>query len=77
MNDDEDKIYAMKIINRNLVMKQSQTTEGVLAEFEILKKLYHPNIIQLIEVIDDPKIDQFFLIMDLMKGGNLEERLQN
>lgn len=56
-------------------MKQSQSTGEVLAEFEILKKLYHPNIIQLIEVIDDPKIDKFFLVMDLMKGGNLEERL--
>jgi serine/threonine protein kinase len=75
MNDGEDKNYAMKIINRNLVMKQSQSTGEVLAEFEILKKLYHPNIIQLIEVIDDPKIDKFFLVMDLMKGGNLEERL--
>jgi len=43
--DGKDKNYAMKIINRNLVNKQSKSTEGVLAEFEILKKLYHPNII--------------------------------
>ena len=42
---DKDKNYAMKIINRSLVMKQSTSPEGVLAEFDTLKKLYHPNII--------------------------------
>lgn len=51
--DDEDSNYAMKIINRALLAKQSPTADGFLAEFDALKKLDHPNIIKLVEVIDD------------------------
>lgn len=74
---DQDKYYAMKIINRNQLTKQAPTAEGYLAEFEALKKLDHPFIINLIEVIDDPRSEKLYLVMDLLPGGNLDEKLQD
>lgn len=43
----------------------------MMAEFEVLKKIDHPNIVQLHEVIDDPAQDKLYLVMDLLTGGSL------
>jgi len=43
-----------------------------IAELEALKNIYHPNIIQLHEIIDDPSVDSLYLVMDLIQGGTLE-----
>ncbi|XP_036355544.1 serine/threonine-protein kinase DCLK1-like, partial [Octopus sinensis] len=40
-------------------------------EVSILRKAKHPNIIRLIEEFDSP--DQLFLVMELVKGGDLFE----
>jgi serine/threonine protein kinase len=37
----------------------------------ILKKLDHPNIVKLFEIIDDPTHDKLYLITEHVKGGNL------
>jgi serine/threonine protein kinase len=44
-----------------------------LAELEALKKLDHPNIIVLHEIIDDPNEPNIYLVMDLLPGGNIED----
>ena len=36
-------------------------TEDVKREIAIMKKIDHPNIIRLFEVIDDPESDKIFL----------------
>ena len=40
-------------------------------EIAIMKKLNHPNIIKLYEVIDDPTNDKLYLVMDYMKKGSV------
>jgi len=56
-------------------MNQSPT-KVVMAEFDALKKLNHPHIVNLHEIIDDPNLDKFYMVMDLYPGGNLDEKLQ-
>jgi [calcium/calmodulin-dependent protein kinase] kinase len=34
-----------------------------------MKKLNHPNIITLYEVIDDPEVDKLYLVIELAEGG--------
>ncbi|CAM9756935.1 unnamed protein product, partial [Phaeothamnion confervicola] len=41
----------------------------VLSEIAILKKIRHPNLVQLLEVIDDPADNMLFLMMEYVDGG--------
>jgi len=43
--------------------------DEVYREIEIMKKLEHPNIIKLQEVIDDPQQDKLYLVMPLAEYG--------
>ena len=40
-------------------------------EIAILKKLNHPNIIRLIEVLDDPLEDSLYMVFELLERGEL------
>lgn len=45
-----------------------------MQEIAILKKLHHPNIVNLVEVIDDPSTDSLLLVMEYVEGGTLQPR---
>jgi serine/threonine protein kinase len=38
-------------------------------EVAIMKKLNHPNLVQLIEVLDDPEQDTLFMVLEMCKKG--------
>ncbi|KAH7819541.1 putative calcium/calmodulin-dependent protein kinase kinase 2 [Monocercomonoides exilis] len=64
---------AMKIMSkRNLIKKSSNkqsALDDVKREIAIMKKLDHPNVVKLYEVIDDPKSDNLYLVMEYLSGG--------
>lgn len=72
-----DKLFAIKIISRDLVKKRKSgnTTEtyfeDIKREIAIMKKLLHPNILRLYEVLDDPKVNKLYLVLEYMKRGDL------
>jgi calcium/calmodulin-dependent protein kinase kinase 2 len=50
-------------------------------EIAIMKKLNHPNVVSLIEVLDDPHEDLLYMVMEMCKKGvvmkvGLEERAE-
>lgn len=49
-------------------------TEELVKEIAILKKLHHQNIVNLVEVIDDPSTDSLLLVMEYVEGGTLQPR---
>ncbi|KAL0231159.1 hypothetical protein GEMRC1_010564 [Eukaryota sp. GEM-RC1] len=51
--------------------KQSTGLSKVLIEIAILKKLDHPNIVKLIEVIDDAQADRLYVVMEYLEKGPL------
>jgi [calcium/calmodulin-dependent protein kinase] kinase len=62
----DDKHYAIKAFHKShlsrLRVAPSETAMGdVLREVMIMKTLEHPNIVNLIEVIDDPEFDDFYM----------------
>ena len=59
-------------VRRKTSRKESQT---LINELHVLKKLHHPNIVQIKEIIDDGKNDSLYLVMQHLPGQNLQEKI--
>ncbi|EOA24150.1 hypothetical protein CARUB_v10017384mg [Capsella rubella] len=69
----DDKQYAIKSFHKSHLLRlrvaPSETAMGdVLREVMIMKILEHPNIVNLIEVIDDPEFDDFYMVLEYVDG---------
>ncbi|KAF5182558.1 Serine/threonine-protein kinase GRIK2 [Thalictrum thalictroides] len=69
----DGKPYAIKVFHKSHLLKlrvaPSETAmTDVLREVSIMKMLCHPNIVNLIEVIDDPNTDQFYMVLEYVEG---------
>ncbi|KAB2068144.1 hypothetical protein ES319_A08G011600v1 [Gossypium barbadense] len=65
--------YAIKAFHKSHLSKlRVALTEtaltDVLREILIMKVLEHPNIVNLIEVIDDPSMDQFYMVLEYVES---------
>lgn len=56
---------------KRLGLQQRNGYENVLKEIRILKRLNHPNIVRLYEVIDDASSDYIYLVMEYVSGESL------
>lgn len=76
---DGSKQFAVKIIQKNYFSVGNgnifNNPVNVQNEVEILRKLKHPNIIHLEDIHDTP--DVMYIILELMKGGELFDRIKN
>ena len=72
-----ETLYAIKIISKDFLKKRknNKTTEtyfeDIKREIAIMKKLLHPNILRLFEVLDDPNVNKMYLVLEYMKMGDL------
>lgn len=69
----DGKQYAIKVFHKSHLLKlrvaPSETAmTDVLREVSIMKMLCHPNIVNLVEVIDDPNTDQFYMVLEYVEG---------
>lgn len=69
----DDNLYAMKVFHKSHLVKlrvapNETAMTDVLREVSIMKMLDHPNIVNLIEVIDDPKIDNFYMVLEYVES---------
>lgn len=62
---------AIKIITKQAINERDM--KRLTSEIEIMKKLKHKNIIQLIEVFDSPS--HLYLVMELVRGGELFDKI--
>nr|VDD20479.1 unnamed protein product [Brassica oleracea] len=65
--------YAIKAFHKSQLLRlrvaPSETAmSDVLREVMIMKILEHPNIVNLIEVIDDPETDHFYMVLEYIDG---------
>ncbi|XP_035743462.1 probable serine/threonine-protein kinase mkcC isoform X3 [Vespa mandarinia] len=84
-NEEDDTHYAMKILSKRKLMKKAgifgrmapgrKGTADPLAkvyrEIALLKKLDHPNVVKLVEVLDDPDEDNLYLVFELVQKGEV------
>ncbi|KAJ6247802.1 map/microtubule affinity-regulating kinase [Anaeramoeba flamelloides] len=74
-------LYATKKIKKSRLRRKtlrntSQPDNDVMKEIAIMKKLNHPNIVQLYEVMDDGVNGKhIFLVMEYVSGGNLHDAI--
>ena len=64
-------------LSRPISVGSSRTSRGtennsIEREFEVMSRLQHPNIVRLYELIDDPRCDQQFLVMECVRGWTLQ-----
>ncbi|XP_059485168.1 calcium/calmodulin-dependent protein kinase kinase 1 isoform X2 [Neocloeon triangulifer] len=83
-NSDDNTHYAMKILSKKKLMKKAgiygrmapgrkgdSPLDKVYREIAILKKLDHPNLVKLVEVLDDPIEDNLYLVFELVERGEV------
>ena len=76
--------YALKIINKNKLLKKKKfqrdengkmvvTTplEGILREISILKKVNHPNLVKLFEIMHKQDKSKLYLVLEYCEHGDL------
>lgn len=79
--DREFNKYAIKVVKKKAALRRQRgaakegkfgTASGQVAkEIAVMKKLKHPNLVSLIEVLDDPNEDRLFLVLEFVDGGSL------
>lgn len=65
-----DRLFAIKIMSKQFLRKK-KFMDDVKREVAIMKKLTHENVLRLYEVIDDPKCNKLYLVLEYMKRGDL------
>jgi len=55
------------------IKKAENPLEKVYREIAIMKKLDHPNVVKLVEVVDDPEEDNLYMVFEFLERGELLE----
>ncbi|KAH8378944.1 hypothetical protein KR009_002208 [Drosophila setifemur] len=72
----------MKILSKKRLLRQAglmrrgpkkatSPLDRVYREIAVLKKLDHPNVVKLVEVLDDPIEDSLYMVFELVKQGEV------
>lgn len=61
-------------LKKKLLTKETSAFSLLEQEIAILKKIDHPNIVRLHEVIDDPEERKLYIIMDYVKKGSINSK---
>lgn len=73
MNEKANKQWAVKEVRKDGIKDFEIVKQGLVAETDILKKLNHPNLPSIVDVIDTD--DSFIIIMDYIQGNSLNKAL--
>jgi len=73
MNEKANKQWAVKEVRKDGIKDFEIVKQGLVAETDILKKLSHPNLPSIVDVIDTE--DSFIIIMDYIQGNSLNRAL--
>lgn len=73
LNEKANKTWAVKEIRKDGKLDFNVVKQGLVAEIETLKRLKHPNLPSIVDVIEDE--DSFIIVMDYIEGKSLDNTL--
>lgn len=73
INEKANAQWAVKEVRKDGIKDFEVVKQGLVAETDILKKLSHPSLPRIIDVIDSD--DSFIIIMDYIQGNSLNKAL--
>ena len=70
----------MKVMNKQRLRRKTISPtmnmfSGVQQEMAIMKKIDHPYILKLFEIINDPKETKIYLIIEYTKHGSVQKKI--
>lgn len=74
MNERANRTWAIKEVRKDGIQDYEVIRQGLIAETDLLKKLNHPHLPGIIDVIDGQ--DSFLIVMDFIEGKTLSEILK-
>ena len=75
LNEKANKTWAVKEVRKDGGNDNEVVSQGLIAETEMLKKLNHPNLPSIVDVIDTS--DTFIIVMDYIEGRSLQSVLNH
>jgi len=80
-NLETGKLVAIKIVRRyskrrRLGKAASNAEDKVKKELAILKKVHHPNIVTMLEVIDDPEMTKVYIVLEFCEKREIDWRIE-
>lgn len=70
---DGTKVALKRLTLQGSASEIARSRERLLREAEVLRRLHHPNVVGLVDVLDEG--DEIVLVMPYMSGGSLAERV--
>lgn len=74
LNEKANKTWAVKEVRKDGRMDFNMVRQGLMAEIETLKRLKHPNLPSIVDVIEDES--SFIIVMDYIEGQSLDKILK-
>jgi len=74
INERANKTWAVKEVRKDGVVDFEAVKQGLVVETEMLKRLRHPNLPSIIDVIEDK--DSFLIVMDYVEGNPLSKTIE-
>ena len=75
MNERANKQWAVKEVRKDGTLNFESVKQGLIAETDILKKVRHPHIANIADIIDNE--DSFIIIMDYVQGNSLNKAISD
>eukprot|EP00754_Rhynchopus_humris_P025175 Rhum_TRINITY_DN14934_c23_g1::Rhum_TRINITY_DN14934_c23_g1_i1::g.129492::m.129492/K07359/CAMKK2; calcium/calmodulin-dependent protein kinase kinase 2 len=76
MDNKTKEVRAMKVMKKGLLRKRG-ALDNVRREMALLKKMDHPNVVNLMEVIDDNRHDKLCLVFEYLEKGEIIDLRDN
>ncbi|MDE7222772.1 MAG: serine/threonine protein kinase [Acetatifactor sp.] len=75
INERANKTWAIKEVRKDGVQNFEVVKQGLIVETDMLKRLHHPNIPSIIDVVEDD--ERFLIVMDYIEGNSLQKALKD
>ena len=75
MNERANKQWAVKEVRKDGTLNFEAVKQGLIAETDILKRLKHPHLPSIADIIDTE--DSFIIIMDYIQGNSLDKAIRD